>query len=54
MHNPKDSKAMGSEREEYAMLGKKNALQCAMMLLYARNQASPHSIAILAAKNRGR
>jgi hypothetical protein len=25
-----------------------------MMLLYARNQASPHGIAILAAKNRGR
>jgi hypothetical protein len=43
---------MGSEREEYAVLRKK-ALQCAMMLLYARNQASPHGIAILAAKNRG-
>jgi hypothetical protein len=44
MHNPKDSEAMGSEREEYAMLRGKNALQCAMMLLYAQNQASPHGI----------
>ena len=51
---PKNSKAMGSEREKHAMLTKKNAFQCAMMLLYARNQALPRGTATLAAKNRGR